>query len=142
MRSSSVRRVLWLIARGDCSLHLKMLTINLCGDREALPVFSFKEEAEMFLQFAVPDKGWFVRETTTGELISVLYGPCAGVERIVLDPLPEIFTEAMTYLVSLRRERFVRVLMGKYEKIPSWESLDETTREIAIPDYAMWDFGR
>ena len=142
MMSSSVRRRLWLIVRGDCSPQMKVLTINLCGDREALPVFSFKEEAEMFLQFAVPDKGWFVRETTTGELISVLYGPCAGVERIVLDPLPEIFTEAMTYLVSLRRERFVRVLMGKYEKIPSWESLDETTREIAIPDYAMWDFGR
>ena len=139
--SSSVRRRLWLIVRGDCSPQMKVLTINLCGDREALPVFSFKEEAEMFLRLTMPGKGWYVRETTTGELISVLYGPCAGVERVVLDPLPEIFTEAMTYLVSLRRERFVRVLMGKYEKIPSWESLDETTREIAIPDYAMWDFG-
>src|ERR671932_220736 len=97
------------------------------------PGFSFKEEAEMFLQYAVADKGWLVRETTTGELISVLYGPCAGVERVALDPPPEIFAEAMTYLVSLRRERFVRVLMGKYEKIPDWESLEETSREIAIP---------
>ena len=138
---SSIRRPLWLIARDDCS-QMKVLTINLCGDGEALPVFSFKEEAEMFLQFAMLDKGWLVRETTTGELISVLYGPCAGVGRVALDPPPEIFAEAMTYLVSLRRERFVRVLMGKYEKITGWESLKETTREIAIPDYAMWDFGR
>ena len=134
-------RPLWLIARCECS-QMKVLTINLCGDKEALPVFSFKEEAEMFLRFAEVDKGWLVRETTTGELISVLYGPCAGVERVALDPPPEIFPEAMTYLVSLRRERFVRVLMGKYEKIPGWESLEETTREIAILDYAMWDFGR
>jgi hypothetical protein len=119
LMSSSIRRPLWLIARGDCS-QMKVLTINLCGDREALPVFSFKEEAEMFLQFAVADKGWLVRETTTGELISVLYGPCAGVGRVALDPPPpEIFAEAMTYLVSLRRERFVRVLMRKYEKIPA-----------------------
>ena len=130
--SRSVRRLLWLIARCECS-QMKVLTINLCGDREALPVFSFKEEAEMFLQYSVADKGWLVRETTTGELISVLYGPCAGVERVALDPPPEIFAEAMTYLVSLRRERFVRVLMGKYEKIPGRESLEETSREIAIP---------
>jgi hypothetical protein len=119
-----------------------VLTINPCGDREALPVFSFKEEAEMFLRLAVPDKGWHVRETTTGELISVLYGPCKGVERVALDPPPEIFGEAMTDLVSLRRERFVRVFIGKYEKIPGRESSDETTREIAIPDYTIWDFDR
>lgn len=121
---------------------MKVLTIHPCGDREVLPVFSFKGEAEVFLQFAVLDNGWHVRETTTGELISVLFGPCKDVERVALAPSPEIFSESTPDLVSLRRERFVRALMGKYENIFSQENLDETTREIAIPDYAMWDFGR
>ena len=107
-----------------------------------MPVFSFKEEAEMFLRLAVTGKGWHVRETTTGELISVLYGPCAGVERVALDPPPESFAEEITDLVSLRRERFVRGLMGKYGKVSYQKILDETTKEITIPDYSMWDFGR
>ena len=136
-----MRRSLWLIVRRD-NTRMKVLTISPCCNRETLPVFSFKEEAEMFLRLTMPGKGWYVRETTTGELISVLYGPCAGVERVALDPPPEIFGEAMTDLVSLRRERFVRVLIGKYEKILDRTFPNETTREITIPDYAMWDFDR
>lgn len=139
--SSSVGRLLWMIAKRD-NTRMKVLTINPSGDRETLPVFSFKEEAEMFLRLAVPEKGWRVRGTTTGELISVLYGLCKGVERVALDPPPEIFSEAITDLVSLRRERFVRGLMGRYEKIPGQKTADETAQEIAVPDYAMWDFDR
>ncbi len=138
---SSMRPPLWLIAKGDTS-RMRVLTVSPCGDREVLPVFSFKEEAEMFLQMAISEKGWHARETTTGELISVLYGPCKSVERVALDPPPEIFGEAMTELVSLRRERFVRNLMGKYKKTAGQNVSDETTKEIAIPDYAVWDFDR
>jgi len=135
--SSSARRPLWLIARCDDGRQMKVLTINPCGDREVLLVFSFKGEAEIFLQFGVLAKGWHVRETMAGEPISVLYGPCKGVERATLDPSPEIFSETITNLVSVRRERFMRILMGKYENISCQENSVEKTREIAIPDYAM-----
>jgi len=41
-------------------------------------VFSFEEEAEAFLQLLGDDekeRGWRIRETTAGELISVLLAP-------------------------------------------------------------------
>ena len=57
--------------------------------------------------------GWQARETTAGELLSVLYGPCAGVERVALDPLPEMLVERTIGLVSLSRERFVDLVPGR-----------------------------
>jgi hypothetical protein len=77
------------------------------GGECALPVFSGKGEAEMFawLGGAFED-GWRVRATSPGELVSILYGPCAGVQRVALDPLPEMSPETIR-LVSLSRERFV-----------------------------------
>ncbi len=80
-------------------------------DDEALPVFSFEEEAEMFLRLEALEEGWWTRETTAGELISLLYGPCAGVRRIALDPLPAVCGgEAMLDLVSLERKDFAQTL--------------------------------
>src|SRR3712207_6817098 len=52
-----------------------------------LPVFSFGEEAELFLLCAKPGSGWRVRESRCGELASVLCGPCKGVRVVALDPL-------------------------------------------------------
>jgi hypothetical protein len=72
-----------------------------------LPVFSFEEEAEMFLGFRDVDDDWRVRESGAGELVSVLYGPCAGVKEVALDPLPEMVVERTIGLVSLVRERFI-----------------------------------
>ena len=72
-----------------------------------MPVFSGEGEAEMFawLGGAFED-GWQVRATSAGELVSILYGPCAGVGRVALDPSPEMSSETIR-LVSLSRERFV-----------------------------------
>src|SRR5215210_3446931 len=66
-----------------------LLTVDLDGAGEALPVFSFEEEAEMFLWLQTTEDGREVRETTPGQLVSILYGPCADVGRVMLDPLPE-----------------------------------------------------
>ena len=92
-----------------------VLTLDPGGAGETLPIFSFEEEAGAFLQFAEMGTGWRTRMTTAGELISLLYGPCAGVERVALDPLPVFDGETMMDLVSLLRERFVRILVGEDE---------------------------
>jgi hypothetical protein len=105
--------VYWLIARND-NRRLEVLTTGESGSEEALPVFSHEEEAEMFLRLGlVTFEGWQVRESTVGELISVLYGPCAGVECVALDPLPEMLAERTVELVSLSRERFVDLVLSR-----------------------------
>ena len=106
----SARRPLWLLT-GHREGQTDVLTVTTGGDNvETLPVFSFKEEADLFLLFGVPGTGWRVGQTTLGELISLLYGPCAAVEKVALDPSVEILGEGMAALVSLSREDFVRIL--------------------------------
>ncbi len=85
---------------------LEVFTIG--GTGEMLPVFSFEEEAEMFLGFWHAADGWQVRETACGELVSVLYGPCREVEQVTLDPVP-----VMVEFVSLSRERFIEVVLSE-----------------------------
>ena len=88
-----------------------VLTIN-CSNGEALPVFNFKDEAKLFLRLEELSPSWRVRQTTAGELLSILYTSCAGVEKVALDPPPPgIVGEALIGLVSLSRNDFVRVLM-------------------------------
>ncbi len=105
----------WLITKYD---HSKMnaLTINLGGGCEALAVFGFEEEAEMFLHFrrAALEEGWRVRQTSAGELVSVLYGPCSTTKKVVLDPLPGVVGgEELIGILSMRRNDFLRILLGE-----------------------------
>ena len=95
-------RPLWLIAKQRCN-GLEVFTIG----SNVLPVFSFREEAEMFLGLGYAADGWQLRETTCGELVSVLYGPCRKVEYVALDPVPDLVA-----LVSLNRNRFISVLLS------------------------------
>jgi len=59
---------------------------------QALLVFSFEEEARLFLWLENPGTDWRARETTVGEFIRMLLGPCAGVGFVALDPLPQIIS--------------------------------------------------
>lgn len=104
----------WLISKHE-NARMVVLTIER-GDGATLPVFSHEEEAETYLWLAAPGTGWRARKTKTGELISVLYGPCAAVKKVALDPLLVFDDQAMD-LVSIRRERFVRSLTD--ERVPS-----------------------
>ena len=53
-----------------------------CSGEQALPVFSGEGEAEMFGWLeGVFEQDWRARETSSGELVSILFGPCAGVGR-------------------------------------------------------------
>jgi hypothetical protein len=89
-----------------------LLTVDLDGAGEALPIFSFEEEAEMFLWLQTTEDGQEVRETTPGQLVSILYGPCADVRRVMLDPLPEIGIRMQISLLGMDRNDFVESVMG------------------------------
>ena len=78
-----------------------------------LPVFSFREEAEMYLLMERLGSDWQIRETDVGELAWVLSEQCVSVRSVALDPLPSTLAEEGAELVSLGRERFVsRVVRG------------------------------
>jgi hypothetical protein len=104
----------WVIAKDskDGFSQLEVLTVDLDGTGEALPVFSFEEEAEMFLWLQTTEEGREVRETTPGQLVSILYGPCANVGRVMLDPLPEIGVRMQISLLGMDRNDFVESVMG------------------------------
>src|SRR4051794_22990075 len=75
----------WLIAERQDN-RLEALTIRAYDEQETLPVFSSEEEAKMILQFGGVTGGWWARESSAGELVSVLSGPCAGVKKVARDP--------------------------------------------------------
>lgn len=95
----------WLITK-IANGRVGVLTLDR-GTGEALPVFSHAEEAEMFLRFGQVDNEWRVTESRAGGLISVLYGPCARVKAVALDPLPEMVALGTVGLVTLARDRFM-----------------------------------
>ncbi|HEX2180793.1 MAG TPA: hypothetical protein VHH10_00810, partial [Rubrobacteraceae bacterium] len=81
---------------------------------EVLPVFTGAGAARNFLRYAGGD--WQVRESTAGELVSLLMGFLPRVDRIVLDPVFGVSTGEMEP-TSAPREEFVAALMG--ERLPA-----------------------
>jgi hypothetical protein len=106
-------RPFWLIARHRTG-GMEVLRTILASGKEALPVFSFEDEARMFLELGAPGGGWRARVTSAGELVSVLCGPCANVDRVVLDPipLPALLAEGLNGLSSMEREVFMGSLLN------------------------------
>jgi hypothetical protein len=81
-------------------------------DAGVLPVFCFREEADLFLRFETPeDEGWRVKRVTTGELVSLLYSLCAAVDHVALDPLPSDFGLSIRPGI-LSREELLAALAG------------------------------
>ena len=112
-RRAGTRRY-WVIAKDvkDGFGQPDLLTVDLDGAGEALPIFSFEEEAEMFLWLQTIEDGREVRGITPGQLVSILYGPCADVGRVMLDPLPEIGASMQISLLGMDRDDFVESVMG------------------------------
>lgn len=57
----------------------------------------------MFVRLGILGYDWRASESSTRELVSVLYGPCAGVREVDLDPLPEMVADRSVGFVSLCR---------------------------------------
>ena len=108
----AARRSLWLISKRENG-PMDVLTLDPGSDREALPIFSYEEEAEVFLQLGMSETGWRARRAAAGELVSLLYGPCAGVKKVTLDPLPVVGYEMVLDLVGSGRELFLRNFAGE-----------------------------
>jgi hypothetical protein len=113
-RSVALYSPYWLVVRHD-GLRMSVFTLELAGCEKVLPVFGHVEEAETFL-LSLRSSGWQIRETRAGELVSVLFGPCANVGKVALDPpAPRVGAEELVILVSWSRKDFVELLTSGAE---------------------------
>jgi hypothetical protein len=100
----------WLVTK-NADGRLEPLVVG-GGEGRALAVFSFEEEAAMFLRLGgLEGDGWRVWQGRAGELVSLLYGPCADAKSVALDPVPEMVKDGSVGLVSVGREGFLRRLL-------------------------------
>ncbi len=90
---------------------LEVLRMRLEGKGEVLPVFSAAWASRGYLFAEAPGGGWYVSTYTPGELISLLVGPCVGVEWVALDPGPGPRSGDNAANV-MPRENFVDYLLG------------------------------
>ncbi len=105
----------WLLAKNG-NPRAEVLTVDSGGER-TLPAFSGEAEAEMFLWLGGTfEDGWHARETSSGELVSLLSGPCAGVGSVALDPSPGMAEAGTIDLVSVDRKRFVGRIVARGRK--------------------------
>ncbi len=115
---------LWLIVGGEREgIGAKPLVLDLAGEEEgALAVFSFVEEAQMYLQNAAPQQGsWRVEEVEAGELVSMLvWGSCSQVKWVALDPMPPqvVGSCEANRLVCTNWQDFLGLLRGESEEAP------------------------
>lgn len=122
-RSRTFESLYWLIVSQETGRQ-EALTIGLGDGKEALPVFSGADEAELFLGLGgLEGGGWRIAESTAGDLASMLAeGPYAGVGFVALDPFPEMVNAAlgaMIALVALSRQSFLNHLTSKREALVS-----------------------
>jgi hypothetical protein len=88
------------------------LKVFLSEGKEAMALFSGEEEARMFCHFCEEGASTNIRQTTTGEVISLLYCPWCAAKHVALDPFPEILGERLLGLLTLSREDFARHFAG------------------------------
>ena len=92
----------WLIENRETGLP-GVFTVRVDAEREALPVFSFPEEAEMFVRLGgLEERGWRAFKSTAAEILSRL-AECrrAGVGLVALDPLPEMMGPIFDATIAL-----------------------------------------
>ena len=113
LKAKITGRWYWLITKHATS-KMDVLTVRLGSSGEALAIFSFEEEARMFLDFrlAASEEGWCARLSSVGEVVSVLYGPCSDAKKVVLDPVPEVGSKESVGLLNMHRNDFLRFLLG------------------------------
>lgn len=94
----------WLVANKDGD-SLEVLTLDGGG---TLPVFSGEGEAELFSWLKeAREHGWEIRESSPGELVSALCGPCSRVRLVALDPSMEVLGGEAAELLGWSREDFL-----------------------------------
>jgi hypothetical protein len=91
----------FLIVRHS-SKGLELPHIFLASGEEVLPVFSSEEAAREFLSLSSLGKGWYVRDFSRGELVSVIFAFHTRVKGVLLDPQPGVLSgDVIVSLVGL-----------------------------------------
>jgi hypothetical protein len=101
----------WLIVRERGNM-LDPMCVYV-GVERVLPVFSFEEEAKLFLQLGSYEAHWRARKSCVVDLVWVLRGPCADVKSVALDPLPEMLEDGTLALVGVKRKRFLEYILAR-----------------------------
>ena len=113
----STQRLRWLIA-STTDGKTEVLSLD-DGGRRVLPVFSVREEAQMYARLQLGTTCWRPRMYSAGEILSLLYGPLADVASVALDPLPEVCDRTSLFLVSVSRRPFVSSLLKEGRDVTS-----------------------
>ncbi len=113
----------------DGAGELEALRVSVEGKGGVLPVFSAGWAARGYQFAEAPGGGWYVRAYTPGDLISLLVGPCAGVEWVALDPRPGPRSggEAVTVMPW---ENFVDYLSGLARSLSYFDGATSRSREV------------
>ena len=101
--------VRYLIVRNDNN-RLNLFTRHTDGG-ETLPVFSSEPAARAFLRTNRCGAGWHVRESTAGELISLLMGHIADVDLVTLNPSSAAASNEVTGSETMDKRDFIGSLM-------------------------------
>ena len=112
-RRTGTVHAFWVVLEGGD--WLAPLTVLLPEGKEAMALFSGEEEAKMFCHFRQEAEGASantVRQTTAGEVISLLYCPWCATKHVALDPFPEILANRLLGLLTLDRAGFARRFAG------------------------------
>lgn len=107
---SAARRPYWILSKHGRK-HIEALTVEFDGV-EALPIFSFEEEAELFLSLGISGGEWSVRRSGAGEILSLLSGPLSGIYGVALDPVPECCGRSLMKLLTIGKEDFEAAILG------------------------------
>ena len=91
------------------------LAVGLPGLGKAVAVFSFEEEALLYLRLR-DSGGLRVRRVAGRLLLDLLSGRWAGFRSVALDPVPELDAGTLLPLTTTSRERFVRFLRSVEER--------------------------
>lgn len=105
----------WYLISCRRNNRLAVLTVFSASGAETVPVFGTEGAAEAFLGCGGFGTGWRVRETTAGELISLLLSHLRDAPRVVTDPAGP--TDADVRGVAKRE--FIDLLMGEPLLVPA-----------------------
>lgn len=105
----------WYLISCRRNNRLVVLTVFPASEAETVPVFTTGAAAESFLRRCDFGSDWRVRETTAGELISLLLSHLSDATRVATDPAGP----AEPDLAGIAKREFIGALMGEPLLIPA-----------------------
>jgi hypothetical protein len=102
--------LIYVVARDENNVPM-LLHIPLGFGEETMPVFSSWGTARNFALSYASGEGWYVKECSAGELVSLLLRPYAGIEWVLFDPLPGRLSAGDAPANLMGRERFLDYLL-------------------------------